>query len=85
MDAAAAALGSERARLGAEELTREGTSVRYLESIFVPDDETCFLLYEGESADAVRAAAQRAGLSFDRVAEAFAASNRQATAQTTRK
>lgn len=65
------ALGSkkERARLGAEELTREGTPVRYVCSIFVPEDETCFFLYEGASADAVLAAAQRAGLPVERVAK----------------
>ena len=52
------------------ELTREGTPVRYLRSIFVPEDETCFLLYEAGSADAVRQAALRAGLAFERIAAA---------------
>lgn len=63
---------AESARLAAEELTREGTPVRYVRSIFVPEDETCFFLYEAASADAVRAAAQRADLPFDRIAEAIA-------------
>jgi hypothetical protein len=52
------------------EMTREGTPVRYLRSIFVPEDETCFLLYEAGSADAVRKAALRAGLTFERIAAA---------------
>lgn len=68
-DAAAAAQGAERARLAALELTREGTPVRYLRSIFVPEDETCLYLYEAASADAVRIAAERAALSFERVVE----------------
>ena len=68
-DTAAAGLNEERARLSAEELTREGTPIRYLRSIFVPDDETCFLLYEAASADAVREAATRAALPFERLAE----------------
>jgi hypothetical protein len=59
-----------RARWAAAELSRLGTSVRYLNSIFVPEDETCYLLYEGESAEAVRDAARLAGLAFEHVAEA---------------
>jgi hypothetical protein len=68
----AAASGLERARAGAEELTREGTPVRLLQSIFVPQDETCFLLYEGGSVNAVRAAVRRGELAFERITEAFA-------------
>jgi Protein of unknown function (DUF4242) len=62
---------AERARLSAEALTREGTPVRYLRSILVPEDETCFFLYEACSADSVREAAQRATLPFERITEAF--------------
>ena len=76
-DAGAVARGAERARLAAEELTREGTPVRYLRSIFVPEDETCFFMCEAVSADAVREAARRAALPFERVAEAVAGSNRE--------
>jgi len=60
---------AERARLAAEELTRERRPVRYLQSIFVPDDETCFLLYEAESAEAARQAAALASIAFERVSE----------------
>ena len=60
------------ARLAAGELSREGRAVQCLRSIFVPDDETCFLLYEAASADDVVEAARRASLSFDRVALAVA-------------
>jgi hypothetical protein len=59
-----------QARTAAEELTREGTFVRFLHSIFVPEDETCFFLYEAASADAVREVVHRAALSFERVSEA---------------
>ena len=75
-DAGAVERGAERARLAAEELTREGTPVRYLRSIFVPEDETCFFMCEAASADAVRETARRAALPFERVAEAVATSNR---------
>jgi hypothetical protein len=71
-DQAAVADRSEGARRAAEEMTREGTDVRFLRSIFVPEDETCFYLFEATSADTVREAAARAGLAFGRVAEAVA-------------
>ena len=55
----------------AEELTREGTPVRFLRTIFVPAEETCFYLYQASSVKAVVEAAGRAGLKFERVTEAF--------------
>ncbi len=60
---------AERARRAARELTREGTHVRYLRAIFVPEDETCFYLYEAATSAAVGEAARRAGLQFERVTE----------------
>jgi Protein of unknown function (DUF4242) len=63
---------AQRARLAADALTREGKPVRFVRSIYVPEDETCFLLYEATSCDAVREAAARADLSFQRVARALA-------------
>jgi hypothetical protein len=47
----------------------EGTPVRFLRSIFVPEDETCFFLYEGPSADAIQDAARRAELGARQVQE----------------
>jgi hypothetical protein len=73
-DVAGVERGAERARLAAKQLTRAGTPVRYLRSIFVPQDETCLVLFEAASADAVRAAARRAALTFDRVVEVVAES-----------
>jgi hypothetical protein len=72
-DGAAVESGAESARLAAEELTREGTLVRYVRSIFVPDDETCFHLYEAAKVEDVVEAARRASLPFERIAEAIAA------------
>jgi hypothetical protein len=69
-DGRAVEVGAGRARRAAEEMSREGTLVRYLRSIFVPEDETCFYLYEAASAEDVAKAARRAALPFERVAEA---------------
>jgi hypothetical protein len=71
-DDAAVERGVERTRRAAELLTREGTPVRYLRSIFVPEDETCFFLLEADDAEAAQAAARAAELPFERVATAVA-------------
>lgn len=70
-DAPAVGLAVERARRGAAAVSTEGSPVRCLRAIFVPEDETCLLLFEAESAGAVRAAALSAGLRADRVVAAF--------------
>jgi hypothetical protein len=69
-DRVAVARSAERARLAAEELTRQGTQVRYLRSIFVPEDETCFYMYEAVSLGAVREAVAAADLPCEHIAEA---------------
>jgi hypothetical protein len=63
---------AEHARAAADAVSRSGTPVRCVSSIFVPEDETCFLLYEADTVDAVRTAAEHAGLAFERVALAHA-------------
>ena len=61
----------ESARAAAEELMRRGTTVAYRRVIFVPAEETCFLLFEAESAEAVRDAATLAALPCDRVTAVY--------------
>lgn len=68
----AAATGTrhmEEVSLAAEQITREGRYVRLQRSIFVPEDETGFYLFHAQSGEAVREAAQRGGLRFERVVE----------------
>lgn len=62
-----------RARDGAAELRRAGTPVRFLRAVFVAEDDACFLLYEGPSRQAVRAAAVDAALQPTRVRESIGA------------
>ena len=56
-----------RAREASAQMRREGERVRFLRSVFVPEDEACFFLYEGPSAQSVRTAARRAKLGVRRV------------------
>jgi hypothetical protein len=61
----------QRACSAAEELTREGTRVRFDHTIYVPEDEICFFVIDAPSCrDAVRAA-ERAGLQPCRAVEAI--------------
>jgi hypothetical protein len=53
----------------ADQLTKEGRPARLLRSIFVPEDETCFYLFQAQSIDAVREAAARSCLRFERLVE----------------
>lgn len=59
-----------RARSAAEELSRQGTPVRYVRALLLADDETCFHLYEAATAESVREAARRAGIPVERIVEA---------------
>jgi len=63
----------ERVREAARTLTAEGTPVRYVRTVFVPQDEVCFYVYEAESAEAAGEASRRAGLTIERVLEAVSA------------
>jgi hypothetical protein len=59
-----------RARSAAEELTREGTRVRFDRSIHVPEDEICFFVFDAASGRNAALAAERAELDPMRVVEA---------------
>lgn len=58
-------------RAAAEASCLQGIPVRYLRSIFVPEDEVCFHLLEGPSSDLVAQVGERAGLAANRVVEAI--------------
>jgi hypothetical protein len=59
-----------RVRAAAEALSAEGRPVRCVQTILVPEDETCFFLFEAASAHDVREAADRAGLPLGRTCDA---------------
>ncbi len=59
-----------RARSAAEELTEGGMGVRFDRSIYVPEDEICFFVFDAASSQDVAMAAQHAELRPLRVVEA---------------
>jgi hypothetical protein len=71
-DEAALERGVELTRRAAEQLTREGSRVRHLRSLFVPADETCYVLLEADDAAMGQEAAAAAGLPFERPATTVA-------------
>ena len=62
--------GLRKSRSATEAVSLAGTPVRYVRSIFVPEDETCFYVFESSSREAVVAAIERAALPFARITEA---------------
>jgi hypothetical protein len=62
---------TSRARGACHELTRQNVPIRLLRSVFVPEDASCFLLFEAASAASVEQAADRAALSVGPVSEAL--------------
>ena len=60
----------QRAATAAATLTELGAPVRYLGSVFVPDEESSFCCFEARNVDAVREANRRADIQFWRVVRA---------------
>jgi Protein of unknown function (DUF4242) len=58
-----------RARASAAQLSAEGMSVRYVRAIFVPEDETCFHVFEASTSEAVRRAGERAAFPAQRIVQ----------------
>ena len=61
---------ADRAQRAAEEMSAEGAPVAFLHSIYVPDDETWFGLFEAGSLDIVDTATRRADLACERIVAA---------------
>jgi hypothetical protein len=61
----------QRARTAAEELTQGRTNVRFERSIYVPEDEICFFVFDAPSGREAAHAAARAALDPLRGVEAL--------------
>jgi len=55
----------------AQDMTREGTPVRYIRSTFAPEDGRCMCLFEAGSAGDVQRLNDRAKLPYSQVVEAL--------------
>lgn len=62
---------ASRARAGAKQATGPGADIVFVEAILLPEDESCFLLYQAHRTADVTAAGSAAGLDFDRVTDAL--------------
>jgi hypothetical protein len=58
-----------RARASAQHLSAQGVPVRYVRALFVPEDETCFHVFEASSPDDVHAASERASFPARRIVQ----------------
>jgi uncharacterized protein DUF4242 len=58
------------ARVAAELQRAQGVPVRYVRSILVPEEETCFVFYDAPSREAVGETARLANLAFVSIAAA---------------
>ena len=48
-----------------------GSGVRYLNSVYLPSEDTCFCLFRAEAADAVRSVNDEAEFTLDRITSAI--------------
>lgn len=55
----------------AKEMNEEGTGIRYLRSLFLPESGRCTCLFEADSPEAVERLNRRAELPFERIVEAM--------------
>jgi Protein of unknown function (DUF4242) len=69
VSAGQAAAGELLAEQLAMRLRTEGGSVRHLRSLFVPQDEQCFVLFQATSAHALAETLERLGIGYERIAE----------------
>jgi Protein of unknown function (DUF4242) len=60
---------ARRARAAAAAVNRRGSAVTFVRAMYAAADESCFVVYEADSAAAVLAAGQAAGMAFDRVVQ----------------
>jgi hypothetical protein len=64
--------GAQRAAIAkGQELSAEGTPVKYLRSMFAPDDGRCMCLFEAERSEDVKRLNDEAGLPYDRIVPAM--------------
>jgi hypothetical protein len=61
---------ADRLTAGARQVSTDGTYVQYLDTIFLPGDETCLHVFEADSEADVLAVTRQAGIEVDRIVPA---------------
>lgn len=59
--------GGLRARIAAEQLAAEGVPLRYVRTMYLPQDETCFHVFEAATSTDVEEVSRRAALGATRI------------------
>jgi len=62
---------ADRVRASADDLSREGTQIRFLHSTLVPEDEAAFCVFAAAGAGIVEEAYRQAGVPFERIVDAL--------------
>ena len=64
--------GAQKAAIAkGEQMTAEGTPVRYLRSTFAPEDGRCMCLFEADKSEDVKRLNDEAGLPYERIVPAM--------------
>ena len=64
--------GAQRAAIDtSRQFTEQGKPVRYLRSMFVPEENHCMCLFEADDAETVKEVNEKAGIPFTRIVEAY--------------
>jgi hypothetical protein len=75
-----AAVINRLSRMRADSSALASSTARFLQAVFVPQDECCYVLFQAPAAADVMAAGALAGLEFDMVSAAVAVGPRTAPA-----
>lgn len=68
-----ASLGNHdvRLRTAAAEMAAEGTAIRHLNTLFIPEEEICFYVFEASSPEDVAEVSRRAEIGYERIVRAL--------------
>jgi hypothetical protein len=64
-------LAADKMRKSADELSADGSVIRFLHSTLVPDDEAAFCVFAASSSALVAEAYRRAGVAYERILDAL--------------
>ena len=60
-----------RLRRAVEEMAAEGTAIRHLDTLLIPEEEICFFLFEARSSEDVAELSRRAEIGYERIVRAL--------------